>query len=78
MFKVVVASLDEEEAAFAARVRKLMHEKGMTQADLAEATGVTQPAIANILNRNCRPQQRTIARFAEALEVDPSELWPNR
>jgi len=68
--------LDREEAGFADRVRSLMEEAGLTQEDLAQRTGVGQPAISNILNRQCRPQRRTVARFAEALGVPPEELWP--
>jgi len=69
-------ALDDEEAQFAERLRALMAERGITQEVLAEMTGVSQPAISNILNRRCRPQQRTIARLAAALQVESHELWP--
>jgi lambda repressor-like predicted transcriptional regulator len=69
--------LDAEEARFAATLRRLMEERQMTQEKLAKITGVSQPAISNMLNRKCRPQRRTISRFAAALDVDPSELWPD-
>jgi len=48
----------------------------MTQEELAEKTGVGQPAISNMLNRQCRPQHRTVRRFADALGISPEELWP--
>lgn len=76
-FKNAGALLDQEEATFSEKVRNLMEAKGLTQEYLAQATGVTQPAIANILNRSCRPQQRTVSRFAAALGVEPSVLWPS-
>ena len=69
--------MDREEAEFAQRLRRLMKKKRITQKALAEKTGVGQPAISNMVNRRCRPQQRTVARFAEALEVSVEELWPN-
>lgn len=68
--------LEEQEEGFAARVKAIMDERGWTQEKLAAETGVSQPAISNILNRECRPQQRTVSRFAEAFGVDPGDLWP--
>lgn len=65
-----------EEKAFANRVRKTMKARGITQEQLAERIGVSQPAISNILNRKSRPQRKTISRIAEALEVTPEQLWP--
>ncbi|MFO0916517.1 MAG: helix-turn-helix transcriptional regulator [Pirellulales bacterium] len=71
-----VQSLDRQEAGFASRLRELMDDRGMTQAELAAAIGVKQPAISMMLNRDCRPQQRTVMRLADALQVLPDELWP--
>jgi len=28
-----------------------------------------------MLNRQCRPQRRTVAKFAKALKVPAGELW---
>jgi len=44
---------------------------------LAEKIGVGQPAISMMLQRQCRPQKRTVMRIAEALGVSAEELWPN-
>ncbi len=71
-----LARMDEEEAVFADRLRAAMKERGVTQIQLAERLGVGQSAIAMMLQRQCRPQRRTIARMAEALEVQPETLWP--
>ena len=71
-----VEELDEEENIFAHNLDRLMQKKNMSQVVLAEKIGVGQPAIANMLSRNCRPQRRTILRAAEALGVNPVELWP--
>ena len=67
----------EEEASFAARLEQLLRQKNMTQDRLATLIGVGQPAIANMIKRQCRPQRRTIIRIAEALGVEPQALWPS-
>lgn len=68
--------MDEEEAAFAEKVRRHMKAQGFTQEQLAKKVGIGQPAISNMLNRQCRPQNRTIAQLADALGVSPRDLWP--
>lgn len=73
----VLARMDDEEALFARQVQRLMEEKGLTQAELADKVGLGQPAISMMLNRTCRPQRKTVLRFAQALEVAPEELWPH-
>jgi lambda repressor-like predicted transcriptional regulator len=74
--KETLERMDREEATFAERLRNVMHERGVTQVQLAEKIGVGQSAIAMMLQRECRPQRRTVARMAEALEVTPDTLWP--
>ncbi|WP_197531670.1 helix-turn-helix domain-containing protein [Posidoniimonas corsicana] len=71
------AEMDEQEAAFADKVRQLMQEQGKSQIELGEQMGVSQSAISNMLSRKCRPQRRTIDRAAEALGVPPTDLWPS-
>lgn len=68
--------MDRQEASFANNLRKLMDEKGITQAELAEKLGIGQPAVSMMLQRQCRPQKRTVIRIADALGVEPSEIWP--
>jgi len=68
--------LRTEQEGFATRVRRMMKEKGVTQEDLANAADITQPAVSNILTRGCRPQRRTVEKFATALGVSAIELWP--
>src|SRR4051812_22515359 len=68
--------MDREEATFADRLRAAMQERGVTQVQLAEQTGVGQSAIAMMLQRTCRPQRRTVARMATALGIPPEQLWP--
>jgi len=67
--------LEKEEESFSDKLRTLMEKHDMSEKKLAELTGVGQPAISNMLNRRCRPQRRTIARFAEVFGVHPEDLW---
>jgi lambda repressor-like predicted transcriptional regulator len=73
----VLARMDEEESVFARRLGELMQMKGLTQEELAAKVGLGQPAVSMMLNRSCRPQRKTVLRFAQALEVEPQELWPH-
>ena len=50
-----------------ARIAELRKEKGMTQKELAEATGLIQPNIARIENGRYSTSLDTLARIAEAL-----------
>ncbi len=72
----VLDGMDRQEATFAERLSALMGEKGLTQAELAERVGVGQPAISMMLNRSCRPQNKTVRKIADALGVTPDDLWP--
>ena len=68
--------LDAHEATFADRLSKLLIEKNITQEELADRIGCTQSAISKMLTRNARPRRMTIFKMAEALRVEPTELWP--
>jgi len=70
------AEFEVQNCTFADNLRSAMSKNQMTQEELAKKTGVSQPAISLMLNRESRPQQKTVGRFAEALGIDPSELWP--
>lgn len=72
----ILETMDREEATFAQRLRAVMDEKGIGQVALAEKVGIGQPAVSMLLNRACRPQRKTVRRFAEALGVRPEDLWP--
>ncbi len=71
------ARLDSQEAAFWRRVLQLMRSKSITQMQLAERLGSTQPAVSQMLKRQCRPQRSTIMSLASAFDVPPQELWPD-
>ncbi len=60
--------------AFAERVQEQMTERGMTQADLARASGKPAQMVSRILRGNASPQRRTVVIFARALGVHPGVL----
>lgn len=72
-----VEKTDSQEAEFADRLREMMQSKCVTQKQLADRIGCSQPAISQMLNRKCRPQRKTLEIIAEALAVDVRELWPD-
>lgn len=71
-----VDQMDNEETTFAQRLAIAMKSRGLTQAALADRIGIGQPAVSNMLKRQCRPQRRTIEKLSLALEIEPQELWP--
>jgi DNA-binding XRE family transcriptional regulator len=74
--KSVLHELKQEEATFSERLARFMDDRGMTQADLAQAIGVGQPAISMMLARECRPQRRTVEKIARALKISVEDIWP--
>lgn len=72
-----VKAMDTQAATFAQRLREVMDAKRISQLELADRIGCSQPAISQMLNRNCRPQKKTILKLAEALNVQACDLWPD-
>jgi transcriptional regulator with XRE-family HTH domain len=72
-----VETMDAQQAKFAHRLRELMEAKRISQMELADRVGCSQPAISQMLNRKSRPQKRTILKLAEALNVNAQDLWPD-
>jgi len=75
--RVTIEQMDREESFFADRVREEMAAKNLTQAELASQMGIGQSAVSMMLNRACRPQRKTVMKFAEVLGVAPRQLWPD-
>ena len=71
------SQLDSQEAGFAEKLKELMKARAITQTELASRVGCSQPAISQMLKRQCRPQRSTILNLAAALDVEPNILWPN-
>ena len=56
------------------RIRDILHEKGMTQRDLAAKMGVTAATISVALNPRNSPSLDTLQRIEMALDVEVAEL----
>ncbi len=57
------------------KLKRLRRGRGMTQEELAEASGVAQSTIAQIENgRRKEPRPGTLKKLAEPLGVDTAEL----
>lgn len=65
-----------QDASFADRLTRLLIEKNITQEELADRIECTQSAISKMLTRNARPRRATLLKLADALRVDPTQLWP--
>lgn len=58
----------------AVNVIRTRNERGMTQAQLAEAVGVAQPRIAELERGDANPRLVTLSKIAHALGITLSEL----
>lgn len=61
--------------AFAANVRRLRHERGLTQERLAEQADLHLTDIARIETRRRDPGVRVAAKIAHGLSVPTSQLF---
>lgn len=58
------------------RLALLRAKKGLTQAQLAERSGVSLSVVSAIeTGRSRRPQLRSLSRLAHALEIDVRDLF---
>lgn len=69
--------LQSQEALFSQKLMELMTSKCISQQELADRIGCSQPAISQMLHRKCRPHKQTLLQLAQALNVSPQELWPD-
>lgn len=65
----------ERVSATPARIREAMHAAGMSQADLAKASGLPKSSISRYLTGRIEPKQKAIAQLAKALDVTEMWLW---
>ena len=63
-----------ETAAFGQRLRTLRAERGISQDDLAERTGIHPTAIGRLEHGRREPRMKTILRLAEGLRTQPGRL----
>jgi transcriptional regulator with XRE-family HTH domain len=64
----------ELKAIFSARVAALAEDRGLSINRLADFAGVSRGYLSDVLRQTKAPTLRTIARLAEALDVEPWEL----
>lgn len=62
-------------AIFNIRLRECLAERGMTQAELAKATGITEAAISRYAGGSRSPNMKQVARIADALHVSFDQLF---
>lgn len=62
--------MSENCSAIIDRLIEERHNRGMTQKDLAESTGLTQSVIARLESKKAVPKLNTLLRVLAALECD--------
>lgn len=69
-------NLSEEDCKieFGNRLRKIMALKGINQIELAERTGITQPALSNYMYGKTNPNFYAVDRIAKALDCSVDEF----
>src|SRR5699024_3868649 len=56
------------------RIKQIMKEKGMTQADLSKESGISKSTLSEWLNDKYEPKQNSIYILSETLCVNPTWL----
>ncbi|MGN0845689.1 MAG: helix-turn-helix domain-containing protein [Kiritimatiellia bacterium] len=56
------------------KLRKMMHERRMSQRDLADMSGVTEAAMSRYLSGERQPRAETLANMATALHTTSNDL----
>jgi len=57
-------------------LKKIMAEKSLTTAELAQKSGLSETYIRDLLADKKSPTLRTVAKLAEALKTTPGHLLP--
>jgi len=60
------------------RIIQLRNQKGLTQQQLSELTGLAASYLSRIENRRLEPRPHTLSRIAQALGVTVSEIFQER
>lgn len=59
---------------FGIRLNRIMRRKGITQFELSEMTGITQPAISNYMTGKTTPSFYNVDKIAKALDCSIEEF----
>jgi transcriptional regulator with XRE-family HTH domain len=62
---------------FATNLRRLRHEKAISQDDLAYSAGMSRSYLSQIEKGSFYVSLKIIGKLAETLEIDPSEFLKN-
>ena len=65
---------DEYDKAFGEHLKSLLEEKGMTQAELARRTGLTEASVSRYINGNRTPRIAQAYRMAWTIGIDMNTL----
>lgn len=57
------------------RIKEILKDKKLTAVSLAEAIGIAQPSMSNIVNGKVMPSVETLERIADALNVPFTDLF---
>ena len=60
------------------RIMQIRSQKGMSQRQLSERSGIAGSYLSRIENRHLEPRPKTLRKIAEALEVSVSDLFQDR
>jgi transcriptional regulator with XRE-family HTH domain len=69
-------SISAERQHFASRLEKVRLDRGLTQAQLSELCGLTQPHLSALERGAWEPRLETIVRLVRALEASYEDLLP--
>ena len=56
------------------KIKAILKERGMSQAELARASGLKESNISYIVNNDRNIRERTLARICKALKINPEEI----
>ena len=65
---------DEYAKEFGVYLKSLLEEKGMTQAELARRTGITEASVSRYINGNRSPRIAQAYRMALVIGIDMNTL----
>ena len=57
------------------RIKEIRKKRGLTQEKLAELATIEIPSLSNIENGKNYPNQETLAKISDALNINPYELY---
>lgn len=71
---ITVGFMDKNISPIGLNIRRLLIQNDMTQRELCDAAGLTEPAVSRIVNSQRVPQGNSLAKLANALHVSTDYL----